>query len=162
MCVIVRHQYLCVLPPSLLRVPLLLHPCSHAAASYGNLALLQWLLTNGASPSLLDEDGDSPLHACEDPSCADALLGAGADPFLFNAEGFPPYVVAVQDDRKDMCAWFAAQYTARGLEIPVVIREEDDEGEGGEEDDDMEEGEAASTAANSASNSSSSSASSSS
>lgn len=37
----------------------------HAAASYGNIELLKYLLTNGGNPNIQDSDGDTPLHHCE-------------------------------------------------------------------------------------------------
>lgn len=37
----------------------------HAAASYGNIELLKYLLNNGGDPNIQDSDGDTPLHHCE-------------------------------------------------------------------------------------------------
>ena len=51
------------------------------------MALLQWLLSNGGDANIADNDGDRPLHACEDPACAGALLRAGADLLAVNAAG---------------------------------------------------------------------------
>lgn len=37
----------------------------HAAASYGNIELLRYLLNNDGNPNIQDSDGDTPLHHCE-------------------------------------------------------------------------------------------------
>jgi hypothetical protein len=67
-----------------------------------------------------DADGDTPLMACEDPACADLLLGAGADLTAVNAEGASAYYIATWDARADMIAWFRAKYAAFGLAVPEV------------------------------------------
>ena len=43
----------------------LVHPCSHAAASWGHGELLRYLLENGGDANIGDSDGDTPLHVCE-------------------------------------------------------------------------------------------------
>lgn len=51
----------------------------HAAASYGHVALLEYLLTNGADVNLRDLDGDTPLLICEDQASFEMLERHGAD-----------------------------------------------------------------------------------
>ena len=63
----------------------------HAAASYGHVDLLLYLLkTGGVSPDLRDEDGDTALHVCSSKTCAEHLLAAGASGSAKNDEGQSP------------------------------------------------------------------------
>ena len=52
---------------------------SHAASSYGHPQVVSFLVEHGADVHAQDEDGDTPLHACESVECARLLLAAGAD-----------------------------------------------------------------------------------
>jgi hypothetical protein len=107
----------------------------HAAASYGNKEVLQWLLTNGGSHALRDEDGDTPLHSCEDEACARLLVDAGADITAVNSEDVTAYAVAVTDGRKDLASYLRQLYIDRGLAVPAVDEPSDDE-DGDDDDDD--------------------------
>ncbi|CAO1623552.1 unnamed protein product [Parajaminaea phylloscopi] len=64
----------------------------HAAASYGHVDLLRFLLTHPRAPpnaaNTVDEDGDTPLFVVEDISTAKVLIDEfGADPRAVNEEG---------------------------------------------------------------------------
>ena len=59
----------------------------HASASYGHVALLEYLLTNGADVNLRDLDGDTPLLICEDQASFEMLERHGADINATNNEG---------------------------------------------------------------------------
>ena len=79
--------------------------------------------------------GDTPLHVCETPECAQVLLDAGASLTAEDAEGKTPYHIAVEEHRDEMVAFLAAAYTQRGLVLPHVeasAEDEDEEGGGGE------------------------------
>lgn len=52
----------------------------HAAASYSQVEMLEFLLSMGATVDLLDFDGDTPLLVCEEPDCYNKLIAAGANP----------------------------------------------------------------------------------
>lgn len=110
----------------------------HAAASYGNKEVLQWLLANGGNHALRDEDGDTPLHSCEDEACARLLVDAGADIAAVNSEDATAYAVAVTDGRKDMASYLRQLYVDRGLAVPAVDAPSDDE-DGDDDDDDGED-----------------------
>jgi ankyrin repeat protein len=58
----------------------------HAAASYGQQALLGYLISKGADVNLRDADGDTPLLVCDDPGCFEDLLNSGADMQAKNTE----------------------------------------------------------------------------
>lgn len=61
----------------------------HAAASYGNLELLRYLLDNGGDPNVQDSDGDTPLHHTESLDVAKVLVQEySANYRLKNKDGF--------------------------------------------------------------------------
>ena len=97
----------------------------HAAASYGNAGVLSWLLSNGGDASLVDADGDTPLHVCEDAACGQLLVAAGADAFASNAEGKVPYEVAASEGRAEYAVYLQSVYAARGRTVPEVELSED-------------------------------------
>ncbi len=66
------------------------YSCIHAAASYNQLPMLQWLLSNGGDPNLRDADGDTPLHHCDRVEAARLLVSFGADVMVRNGEGRTP------------------------------------------------------------------------
>jgi hypothetical protein len=109
-------------PPLFLAGPSI---CSHAASSYRCLPIVQWLLSQGASPNIRDADGDTPLMACEDPACADALVASGADIDAVNNEGSSAFFIATWEQRVEMIEWLRARYIARGMQIPEVPAAED-------------------------------------
>eukprot|EP00968_Pinguiococcus_pyrenoidosus_P015703 scaffold1462_cov260-Pinguiococcus_pyrenoidosus.AAC.6 len=53
------------------------YACLHAAASYGHVALAQWLLEQRADCNIRDTEGDTPLHYCESAAVAQMLLSHG-------------------------------------------------------------------------------------
>ena len=59
-----------------------------SAASYGHAPVVEFLLSIGARCDIQDEDGDSPLHACNNVACAVLLLACDdCNPTLKNSEG---------------------------------------------------------------------------
>lgn len=83
-----------------------------------------------------DSDGDTPLHACEDPACAVALLVAGADLEALNAEGWTPMAVAWEDLRKDMVTFYQNKYARMGRPLPKLPEVDPDAGDMGDDDED--------------------------
>lgn len=60
----------------------------HAAASYGHIELLKYLISKGGNINATDEDGDTPLHSVEDADVARILVEEfKADWKLKNSEG---------------------------------------------------------------------------
>jgi hypothetical protein len=75
---------------------------SHAAASYGEMEVLEYLLSVGADVKLKDEDGDTPLLVCEEPAIFDRLVLAGADPKAINKQKQGILEKAVEDDNETL------------------------------------------------------------
>ncbi|KAI0250262.1 ankyrin repeat-containing domain protein [Lactifluus subvellereus] len=62
----------------------------HAAASYGHLDILTYLISRGGNVNVTDEDGDTPLYTIENIETAQTLLDHDADPTWRNHEGLTP------------------------------------------------------------------------
>jgi len=59
----------------------------HAAASYGHLDVLEYLISKGGSVNVTDEDNETPLFTVESVGVARYLVEKGATPDWKNAEG---------------------------------------------------------------------------
>lgn len=55
--------------------------------SYNHISLVRYLLSQGGDLKLVDQDGDTPLLACETTEMFDLLVEAGADPMATNFIG---------------------------------------------------------------------------
>ncbi|DBA04763.1 TPA: hypothetical protein N0F65_004400 [Lagenidium giganteum] len=100
-----------------------------AAVSYGHVELLRFLLDNGASVMMPDNDMETPLHHCETVECAKILLESGAELNARNAEGRTPLDSAIEEEHDELVAY----YESLGAEKTTLIIE------GNEEDEEMEE-----------------------
>ena len=59
----------------------------HAAVSWNNLEIVQFLLQSGANIHIKDEEGDTPLLYCEQPDILLLLLQSGANLSDVNVNG---------------------------------------------------------------------------
>jgi ankyrin repeat protein len=60
----------------------------HAAASYNQISILEWLLSQGANAHVVDEEGDGSLHYSGTAETAKFLVTQGhVDPNVANVEG---------------------------------------------------------------------------
>ncbi|TBU49844.1 ankyrin [Dichomitus squalens] len=62
----------------------------HAAASYGHLNILEYLISQGGDVNVTDEDGDTPLYVVENVETARFLVERGAVVNRHNSEGLSP------------------------------------------------------------------------
>lgn len=62
----------------------------HAAASYGQLHVLEYLVSRGGNVDVTDEDGDTPLYTIENLDTARWLVAHGANVHCRNNEGISP------------------------------------------------------------------------
>ncbi|PIA16311.1 ankyrin, partial [Coemansia reversa NRRL 1564] len=74
----------------------------HAAASWKHIEILQYLIRNGGDVNIVDSDGDTPLHICEDRECAALLLSQGADPNTRNHEGLTPVHTTLENEATEV------------------------------------------------------------
>ena len=81
----------------------------HAAATYGRMELLLWLLANGGEAGLRDGDGDTPLHVVESVDAARLLLAHGADVLAANVAGECPRDKAIEDENDELAGFLLLQ-----------------------------------------------------
>lgn len=81
----------------------------HAAATYGRMELLLWLLANGGEAGLRDSDGDTPLHVAESVAAARVLLAHGADVLAANVAGECPRDKAIEDENDELAEFLLLQ-----------------------------------------------------
>ncbi|KAF6749483.1 ankyrin [Ephemerocybe angulata] len=62
----------------------------HAAASYGHLHVLEYLISKGGDVNVTDDDGDTPLYTVESIDTAQYLVQHGAAIAYTNREGISP------------------------------------------------------------------------
>ncbi|KAG7899837.1 hypothetical protein KL935_003378 [Ogataea polymorpha] len=71
----------------------------HAAASYGNLDLLKYLVSQGGDINIQDSDGDTPLHHVETVEAAKFLIEElKADFKIKNEDGLTPAKYQEEED----------------------------------------------------------------
>ncbi|KAG7880599.1 hypothetical protein KL905_002573 [Ogataea polymorpha] len=71
----------------------------HAAASYGNLDLLKYLVSQGGDINIQDSDGDTPLHHVETVEAAKFLIEElKADFKIKNKDGLTPAKYQEEED----------------------------------------------------------------
>lgn len=106
----------------------------HAAASYGQIDILRFLLTHSSTPAnaieTTDEDGDTPLFAAEDVETAKLLVEEfGADAKRENVAGDTPAANAEENERVEVAEYLRS---VTG-EAPMYVRgQQGEEMEGGE------------------------------
>ncbi|KAJ3759273.1 ankyrin [Lentinula raphanica] len=62
----------------------------HAAASYGHIHVLEYLISRGGDVNIVDSDGDTPLYTVENVDTAQYLVEKGATIDRVNEEGISP------------------------------------------------------------------------
>lgn len=76
----------------------------HAAASYGHLHVLEYLISKGGDVNITDDDGDTPLYTVENIDTARYLVEHGAVVDRQNAEGTSP-IEHLSEDFPDVAAY---------------------------------------------------------
>ncbi len=115
---------------------------SHAAVSYGNVALIDFLMSHGADLSLRDVDGDTPLLVCEDPEVYELLLRLGANAADTNLAGETIYEKTLVEDNEKLLEYFVKNHLVErksvGTSFPdyghFKLEEMDEEDDEEEED----------------------------
>ena len=81
----------------------------HAAASYGEIQVLEYLLARGGDVTIKDEDGDTPLLVCEQPEVYEMLIAAGADADVTNASGHSLMDILMEDQNEVMINYLVSK-----------------------------------------------------
>ncbi|KAL4064526.1 ankyrin repeat-containing domain protein [Scleroderma citrinum] len=98
----------------------------HAAASYGHIQVLAYLVNHGGNVNITDEDGDTPLYTVENIDTAQWLVSHGAIVDRRNNEGVSP-VEHLEEDFPDVAAFLRSQMTGNSIlpsEPPVSLPSE--------------------------------------
>lgn len=74
----------------------------HAAAEWGHMELIAYLVEKGGDLNITDSDGDTPLHATENVEMAKLLVELGADPKKKNSDGLTPLEKAQEEDPMEL------------------------------------------------------------
>ncbi|KAI5982029.1 ankyrin repeat-containing domain protein [Pisolithus marmoratus] len=93
----------------------------HAAASYGQLQVLSYLVSQGGDVNVTDEDGDTPLYTVENVETAQWLISHGAAVDRRNNEGVSP-ADHLEEDFPDVAAFLRSQLTGHPVvpsDIPI-------------------------------------------
>ncbi|EST06420.1 Ankyrin repeat-containing domain protein [Kalmanozyma brasiliensis GHG001] len=103
----------------------------HAAASYGHLDILRFLLSHPSAPEkavdTTDEDLDTPLFVCETVETARCLIEEfGADARHKNSEGLTAAQQAMENEHEDL-ARYLASVTGESLDAAEEEEEEEEE-----------------------------------
>ncbi len=74
----------------------------HAACGYGRIEVIRWLLelkeqSGAIDVNAKDDDGDTPLHHCDDAESAKLLIEGGADFTLKNDDGKTAFEVKEEE-----------------------------------------------------------------
>lgn len=75
----------------------------HAAVSYGHINIISFLIHEvGADIHVKDNDGDEPIHYCEEPEVYEYLIECGFDPLVKNNEGDNLFQKCIDDENEVM------------------------------------------------------------
>ncbi|CUA73380.1 hypothetical protein RSOLAG22IIIB_05270 [Rhizoctonia solani] len=80
----------------------------HAAASYGHIQILTYLISKGGDVNITDEEGDTPLFTAETVAIAEFLVENGALIDVKNLEDVSP-IEAVQDDFPEVAEYLRSR-----------------------------------------------------
>jgi hypothetical protein len=95
----------------------------HAAASYGQLEVLAYLVNQGGDVNITDEDGDTPLYTVENVETAQWLINHGAVIDRRNSEGVSP-LENLEEDFPDVAAFLQSQLTTAYASSSAVLTSE--------------------------------------
>lgn len=103
----------------------------HAAASYGHLEILRYLLSHSSAPpdavNTTDSDGDTALFVCESVDAARCLVEEySADAAHKNNEGLTPAQQASENDAEDVASYLRSVTGETATDLDG--EDEDDDG----------------------------------
>lgn len=97
----------------------------HAAASYGHMDLLRYLIDKGGDINVTDEDGDTALHTVEELDVAKKLVEEfKADFKAKNAEGQTPFEKLQEEDEFPELIHYLAGLQGIVLDTPTAVSDD--------------------------------------
>jgi ankyrin repeat protein len=133
----------------------LVYVIRHAAASYGEDDLIQFLVSSGANIELTDHDGDTPLLVCENAATYELLIRLGANPNARNNNNEGIIEKILDDENLEMMQYFVekgmldeatvqkklglTEEDMMNMNMEGIEEGDEDEEEGEEAGDNMEE-----------------------
>ncbi|CEL55520.1 Ankyrin repeat-containing protein P1E11,10 OS=Schizosaccharomyces pombe (strain 972 / ATCC 24843) GN=SPCP1E11.10 PE=4 SV=1 [Rhizoctonia solani AG-1 IB] len=98
----------------------------HAAASYGHIHILTYLISKGGDVNITDEEGDTPLYTAESVTVAQFLVEHGALVDVTNSEGVSP-IEATEEDFPEVSAYLSSKSSLppRPQEEQAQVQEHD-------------------------------------
>lgn len=100
----------------------------HAAASYGHMDLLRYLIDKGGDINVTDEDGDTALHTVEELDVAKQLVEEfKADFKAKNSEGQTPFEKLQEEDEFPELIHYLAGLQGIVLDTPTAVSADDKE-----------------------------------
>ncbi|KAI8373318.1 ankyrin repeat-containing domain protein [Blakeslea trispora] len=79
----------------------------HAAVSYNQYEIVEYLIEKGANVNIEDAEKDTPLYVAETVKMAQLLLDHGADPKHTNEEGYTPAMTALEEGWEEVAEFLA-------------------------------------------------------
>ncbi|KAI9061046.1 ankyrin [Trametes sanguinea] len=100
----------------------------HAAASYGHINILEYLVSRGGDVNVTDNDGDTPLYVVENVETARWLVEHGATVNRQNDEGMSP-AQYLEEDHPEVAAYLEGLSSGGGnsgstLASPIEMHEQ--------------------------------------
>jgi len=91
----------------------------HAAASYGQLEVLEYLVSRGGDVNVTDGDGDTPLYVVENVETARFLVVHGAIVDRINNEGVSP-IEYLNEDFAEVASYLQTTLTPETQTVQVA------------------------------------------
>ncbi|KAI9305459.1 ankyrin repeat-containing domain protein [Cunninghamella echinulata] len=98
----------------------------HAAVSYNQKDVLEYLLSHGGDANVEDFDKDTPLYVCETVEMAKFLIKHGANAYHRNNEGVSPAETAFEEGWKEVATLLAGITGETLIEIKDKPTENED------------------------------------
>ncbi|KAJ7127040.1 ankyrin repeat-containing domain protein [Mycena epipterygia] len=89
----------------------------HAAASYGQLQILEYLISRGGDVNVQDADGDTPIYTVENVETARFLVTHGATLDRQNSDGVSP-IDHLQEEFSEVASYL--QSVASPASVPTI------------------------------------------
>ncbi|KAJ7707763.1 ankyrin repeat-containing domain protein [Mycena rosella] len=94
----------------------------HAAASYGQIQILEYLISRGGDVNVQDGDGDTPIYTVENVTTARFLLDHGAVLDRQNSEGVSP-IDHLQEEFSEVASYLQSVATPTSAPTIEIVQQ---------------------------------------